>query len=145
MICCLQGRWKSAMQFFALSEQRYLHPCQLLASIIPTLLMAGTSATDTADISALRDAARASLQELVSSQVPEQSADVSLLFMELLDAQPDPLLVKLVECRRSRRLLLKGISSLVCPTSYLQPRSSWRTVFPPQNAPTGFIKTLMHT
>jgi hypothetical protein len=111
MTCCIQGRWKSALQFFALSEPRYLHPCQLLAAIIPAFLAASTPKTDTADISALRAAARASLQEIVSSQVPEQSADVSALFLELLDAQPAQLLVTLMECRRSRRPRMKDMSS----------------------------------
>lgn len=120
MLHTLQGRWKWALQFFALSERQYLHPCQLLAAVVPAFLAADTaSAADGADNTALLDAARVCLREMVASEAPEQSADVSALFMELLDAQPAQLLTTLKACRRSRRPRMQDISS-----SHVSPRPS---------------------
>lgn len=110
MLRAVQGRWKWALEFFALSEREYLHPCQLLAAIVPAFLAAETPATDRADSTALLDAARLCLQDLVRSQTPEQSAEVSALFMDLLDSQPAPLLATLVDCRKSRRPRIQDIS-----------------------------------
>lgn len=56
------------------------------------------------------DAARACLRDIVAAEVPKQSADVSALFMELLNAEPAQLLSAVKGCRKSRRPRMQDIS-----------------------------------
>lgn len=111
LLLALQGRWKWALQYFALAKPSYLHPCQLLAAIVPALLGAATLVAGSEETSALLDAARVCLQKVVSSHATDQSAEVSALFAELLDAPPAGLLTTLVECRRSLRPRMQDMSS----------------------------------
>lgn len=99
----VQGRWKWALQFFSLAKRTHLHPCQLLAAIVPAILAGDATTGDAAGVTALRHAARASLQALVASQCHEQHAEVTALFMELLDSQPPEHLGTLLEGRTNRR------------------------------------------